>query len=46
MAVTPEPETFEEAVSRYQGYLQMNRFSANVIWVELADLLLSDRGSL
>jgi hypothetical protein len=35
-----EPRTFEEAVSRFEDFLRNNNYSATLIWVEPADLVL------
>jgi hypothetical protein len=43
VTATPEPQTFEEAVARFKGFLRQNGYSANLIWVEPSDLLLSGR---
>jgi len=37
---TTEPQTFEEAVSRFEAFLRQNAYSTNLVWVEPDDLLL------
>jgi hypothetical protein len=46
MTASTEPQTFEEAVSRFQEFLRKNGWSENLIWVEPTDLLLSGRGPI
>jgi hypothetical protein len=46
MTASTEPQTFEEAVSRFQEFLRKNGWSANLVWVESADLLISGRGAI
>lgn len=43
MTAMPEPQTFEEAVAGFEGFLCQNGYSANLIWVEPSDLVLSGR---
>jgi hypothetical protein len=37
-----EPQTFEEAVSRFRNFLNENGYSADITWVESTDLVVSD----
>jgi hypothetical protein len=46
MTAATEPQTFEEAVSRFQEFLHQNGWSTNLVWVEPTDLLLSGRGAM
>jgi hypothetical protein len=45
MSIT-EPQTFEEAVSRFEVFLRKNGYSATLIWVEPADLVLPGRRAI
>jgi hypothetical protein len=46
MTMTTEPQSFEEAVSRFEFFLKENGYSANLIWVEPSDLVLSGQHSV
>ena len=41
-----EPQTFEEAVSRFEIFLRENGHSATLLWVEPADLVLPGRRAI
>jgi len=44
--MTTEPQSFEEAVSRFEVFLKENGHSSNVMWVEPSDLVLSGEHSV
>jgi len=46
MTMTTEPQSFEEAVARFEVFLKENGYSANLIWVEPSDLVLSGQHSI
>jgi len=46
MTAMPEPQTFEEAVTRFQALLIQNGYSANLVWVEPGDLVLPGNRSI
>jgi len=39
--MTPEPETFEEAVELFEDFLRQNNYSPAIVWVELDDLIFT-----
>jgi hypothetical protein len=41
-----EPESFEEAVSRFEVFLTENGYSTNLIWIEASELVLSSQHSI
>jgi hypothetical protein len=43
---TREPQTFEEAVSRFEDFLRQNGYSTSLVWVEPADLVLPGRRAI
>ena len=43
MTMTAEPQSFEEAVSRFDDFLRQNGYSPTLLWVEPADLVLPGR---
>ncbi len=45
MSIT-EPQTFEEAVSRFEEFLRKNGYSPTLMWVEPADLVLPGRRAI
>jgi hypothetical protein len=42
----PEPQTFDEAISLFQDFLRQNGYSANLLWVEPADVLIPFQGEI
>jgi hypothetical protein len=46
MTMTAEPQTFEEAVARFEVFLKENGYSVTLIWVEPADLVLPGRRAI
>jgi hypothetical protein len=40
---TIEPQTFEEAISRFKDFLRQNGYSTSLVWVEPTDLVLPGR---
>ena len=43
---TTEPQTFEQAVSRFEDFLRQNGYLTSLVWVEPADLLLPGRRAI
>ena len=46
MTMTAEPQSFEEAVARFEVFLKENGYSQTLIWVEPADLVLPGRRAI
>jgi hypothetical protein len=46
MTMATEPQSFEEAVSRFEVFLKENGYSASLIWVEPSDLIPSGQHSI